>query len=371
MADIFQIPVAFAYFFLFCMALALLYLVALYKRKFRVISNLYLALIYINLFLIYLVFYLNYGGFTQKSDTAYLLRHLFECTPPPLIYMYARTFISDKTWFQEWKIFILPIANFVGLLSVVIISVFVVDTEFVDKSKSVYQSVFGNANAIQFLVYGLILKIRYTKTKEDFIESSTRGRWIDLMANLFIVNAIILIFQLNSGLIGPKIETISYYLISLLYISISFIWTFKLTLDPSIIHFSRKSVGDIPLKKYQRTRLANSEAKDLMAIMNTCMDVNKPYLNYDLTINDFSEVIGIPVHNISEVTNGILKQNFNDYVNNYRIEEFKRLAKLPENDNLKILALAFDSGFNSKTAFNQSFKKFTGQTPSEYIQAVK
>ncbi len=62
----------------------------------------------------------------------------------------------------------------------------------------------------------------------------------------------------------------------------------------------------------------------------------------------------------------LLKQNFYEYVNNYRIEEFKRLLLEPKYENIKFLNIAFDVGFNSKSTFNTSFKKFTGKTPSEY-----
>ena len=52
------------------------------------------------------------------------------------------------------------------------------------------------------------------------------------------------------------------------------------------------------------------------------------------------------------------------------IEEFKKLAAQPKNRDIKILHLAFDAGFSSKTSFNLAFKKFTGQTPSEYMKNI-
>ena len=79
----------------------------------------------------------------------------------------------------------------------------------------------------------------------------------------------------------------------------------------------------------------------------------------------------LPGYIISEVLNGLLKQNFFDYINNYRIEEFKRLASMPENSKETNLSLAFVSGFNSKTAFNTAFKKFTGHTPSQFRSGLR
>ncbi|MFK7783035.1 helix-turn-helix domain-containing protein, partial [Psychroserpens sp.] len=57
--------------------------------------------------------------------------------------------------------------------------------------------------------------------------------------------------------------------------------------------------------------------------------------------------------------------NFSDFVNSYRIEELKQLINDPKNDNLTLLALAFDVGFNSKASFNRAVKKLTGKPPSD------
>ena len=62
--------------------------------------------------------------------------------------------------------------------------------------------------------------------------------------------------------------------------------------------------------------------------------------------------------------------NFNDFVNSYRIEEFKRLAQQEDYQNHTLLAIAFIVGFNSKSAFNRSFKKLEDCTPREYLKGV-
>jgi AraC-like DNA-binding protein len=58
--------------------------------------------------------------------------------------------------------------------------------------------------------------------------------------------------------------------------------------------------------------------------------------------------------------------NFCDFVNRYRVNEFKRLAVLPDSEKFNLLGLALDSGFNSKATFNSSFRKATGMTPSAW-----
>jgi AraC-like DNA-binding protein len=61
-----------------------------------------------------------------------------------------------------------------------------------------------------------------------------------------------------------------------------------------------------------------------------------------------------------------MHQSYYDFINQYRIEEFKNRLADPESERYNLLSIAFDSGFQSKGTFNSIFKKFTGMTPSEY-----
>ncbi len=106
-----------------------------------------------------------------------------------------------------------------------------------------------------------------------------------------------------------------------------------------------------------------SEAKSLDKLMNE----EKPYLNPTLTIHDLASMAGMPPHQLSKVINGEFNCNFFEYINHYRIEDFKIKAFASEYKHLTILAIAFDCGFNSKSAFNRIFKDMTGLTPREFI----
>lgn len=92
----------------------------------------------------------------------------------------------------------------------------------------------------------------------------------------------------------------------------------------------------------------------------------KPYLNPELTIAKLADELNVNVDNVSFIINRYLKTNFFDFINSYRVEEFKKRCRDPKNDKITLLGIAFDSGFNSKATFNRVFKKATGLTPSEY-----
>ncbi|MFZ4477621.1 MAG: helix-turn-helix domain-containing protein [Saprospiraceae bacterium] len=96
------------------------------------------------------------------------------------------------------------------------------------------------------------------------------------------------------------------------------------------------------------------------------METERPWLDPELTLSVLAEKIGLNASQLSFLVNNGFQQNFNDFVNTYRVEEVKRKLNLPEYQHLSLLGVAFESGFNSKATFNRAFKKLTGNAPSQY-----
>jgi AraC-like DNA-binding protein len=96
------------------------------------------------------------------------------------------------------------------------------------------------------------------------------------------------------------------------------------------------------------------------------MEMERPWLDPELTLSVLAERIGLNASQLSFLVNNGFQQNFNDFVNTYRVEEVKRKLNLPEFQHLSLLGVAFESGFNSKATFNRAFKKLTGNAPSQY-----
>ena len=94
----------------------------------------------------------------------------------------------------------------------------------------------------------------------------------------------------------------------------------------------------------------------------------KCYLQESLGLKDLAEKIRLHPNKLSWLLNERIGKNFYNFVNGYRLEEFQRRAVDPENQNLSLLGLAYDSGFNSKSVFNDYFKKATGLTPKAWLR---
>lgn len=123
-------------------------------------------------------------------------------------------------------------------------------------------------------------------------------------------------------------------------------------------------------EKYSGSGLKKEDSEEYLLRLNQYMDTKKPYLNPDINLPQLSKDLNIPSHYLSQVINENIGLNFFDFINRYRVEEIKSKIIDPKYTNYSILGIAFESGFNSKSAFNRVFKNSTGITPSEYKKNV-
>lgn len=125
----------------------------------------------------------------------------------------------------------------------------------------------------------------------------------------------------------------------------------------------KNEVGIIGLEEGQ-SELPGGIINEVFSTIDSHMRQQQPYLDSQLSLTSLSEQLGLGKHYVSEAINTISGQNFYQYVNAYRVNWFCK--QLEESPNAKLLDLAMDSGFSSKSAFNAIFKKITGQTPTQF-----
>jgi len=118
--------------------------------------------------------------------------------------------------------------------------------------------------------------------------------------------------------------------------------------------------------KYQKSKLQEIQKDKYQDKILAFIKEEKPYLNPEITINQFSEQVNIPSYYVSQIINERMNINYLDFINSYRIEESKSKLTDEKFSHYTIVTIAFDSGFNSKTAFYSAFKKYVGMTPSQY-----
>lgn len=119
--------------------------------------------------------------------------------------------------------------------------------------------------------------------------------------------------------------------------------------------------------KYQNSALDDNISSTIYNDLVKLLDERKPYTNAELTLIELASMLTIHPNHLSQVINSKTNKNFHDLINERRVLEFIRYASLPENNKYTLLTLAYDCGFNSKASFNRNFKKFTGKSPSDYL----
>ncbi len=127
---------------------------------------------------------------------------------------------------------------------------------------------------------------------------------------------------------------------------------------------------DFSERKYKNSLLDEELLIEYKNRLEQIMQQEQPYLDPELSLRSLAEMMDIPSNHLSQLLNEGFDKNFSEFINTYRLEAFKEKVAEPKNRQLTILALAFDSGFNSKTVFNTFFKKTMGKTPKAYWKEV-
>lgn len=107
------------------------------------------------------------------------------------------------------------------------------------------------------------------------------------------------------------------------------------------------------------------------AWLKRTIEANLYYQDPELSVGSLAKELNIPPHELSRIINIALKKSFSDFINEYRIRDIVQKMQDPAYDRMTLLGIAFESGFNSKTNFNRTFRQVTGKSPAEYKNDLK
>jgi AraC-like DNA-binding protein len=300
----------------------------------------------------------------------------------PLLYLYVKflTMENPKFKWQYWLHLIPFIAVFTSAIVFHGRPVIKLDNFFSNDPFLSFRLIYGLSFFISITTYSIIAFVlirRHEKNvKQLFSYTSARITlsWLKLISIGFYVTYI-LVFIVGVYVIFKKElpydpTIVSYFGLTLF----SFAFSSYGIKQPGIFNElyadsktrTRLKEHTEPEIKYERSGLKDSDAEKYVTRLLRHMDTKKPYLDADLTIQDVAESLNIPRHYLTQVINEKLNKNFYQFINEYRVEEVKRLLVDKDFKKFTITAIAFEAGFNSKSAFNSAFKEITGITPTEY-----
>jgi AraC-like DNA-binding protein len=239
-----------------------------------------------------------------------------------------------------------------------------------------WERIAENGSLLVYMVLSLRLYQRYRRwlpTERSDIETIRLG-WYQHFLTLVVVSVLAAIVWFLLGLFMPLSYQEDWILRAIVAFNICYIsfngyiqvQPHRLTFDTNRLSGSDEEPNhpEEPAKKTEKQNPA--EVQTWCTKVEAIMQMEKLYLNPELTLSELAEKL--QTHNswISYVINTGFQKNFNDFVNAYRVADFQKKVNDPRLSHYTLLALAFECGFNSKSTFNRAVKKATGQLPSTF-----
>lgn len=316
----------------------------------------------------------------------------------PLLYFYVRA-ISNYTFKIKGKMYLhlLPAVLYFSINSIAsLLDVFVFDNynltnEYEDPDFAGWYTILSTAS---ILVY-MFLSIKHFRDYKKYTQITTSFadlaslKWLRnflyayaILTILPIIKEILSNFEFFERLryFGPWYYFVAFALVSY-YIAINAYHAIHLPLRR--IQFSPHSLAPFQLQAAND----NDEEDDFIEVEAQVLPVDEKLVQLknklqglmeeellfersDLTLTDVALKLETNAVILSKVVNQQFNLNFNDYVNQFRVNAVIERIANPKFKNQTLLAIAFDAGFNSKATFNRAFKKFTNKNPKDYLSAA-
>ncbi len=215
-----------------------------------------------------------------------------------------------------------------------------------------------------YLGYSLHTYLRYRKA---FYEKYTMPLVSDFLRTILIVCFVLQGFWLAGFIVkvaNRQPDYSMYTLFWVLLVAAIYFLAYKIWSTPAILELPPVLTEDSPALSSEPVPESDIRALEVY------MDAFKPYLDPEIKIGDLAESMQMPKHQLSRIINQGFQRNFFDFINGYRVRAFIRARKAPGQQHMNTLELAFETGFNSKSAFNRAFLKETGKNPRDYFHTT-
>ncbi len=261
----------------------------------------------------------------------------------PLLYLYVKNIYKEKIDYS-WMWHIIPVSLIVISLSVIypywefrkIWTIYIID--------SIYLLWF-----IYVIVSGFTLRNTFKKIFNKNEKFSKIDFWV---ISVFVGVTLILI--------GYRVGSFTSYIVG----AVSSSFVFYLILLFLFLKRSNPNVFIEEKVKYADKKIADKDVNELQDRLDNLIREQELFKNSNLKLKDVSRELHLTSHYVSQFLNDNLGKSFSSYINEYRIDYAKKM--LSTNSTFTIEAIGYESGFNSKSTFFTTFKKYTGVTPSKY-----
>ena len=304
----------------------------------------------------------------------------------PLIYLYVKSLTTSKFKFKKkyWWHFSLAFLYVAYRLSIYTYDALQPgfnDTQNgilkIELDEEYVQAIMGYIETpfmLMYLAFTFQLFYNYRKKIIQYF-SNTYKLELNWILTFLVLFSFLFVYGTIQDIIGSRFIDLGYQqrwwlnlimAVVTLYVGVKGYFTDTTKLNKLDFTFSPKTIG-IPEDANIFDEEKSISEEDIATVRNL-METDKAYLNPELNLSDLAKMANMSRGQLSEIVNTAFDKNFNDFVNGYRVEAFKDMLKENKHQQLSLLGIAQECGFNSKATFNRVFKKLTDLSPTEYLK---
>lgn len=270
---------------------------------------------------------------------------LFVFTVPALIYMYSKGSVSIFNYIKTYEVYI-PLIVIYSLIYCV------VALQFLGKGEKVIKHNYSNLDGVDLSWIRLFLIGAILVISIDILSTVYELLFGELEWNTLYITSVGVVFLV-------------------IYMAYHGVLQSKVLISPFLLQKENFIVEPKNDKNVFSLKYSESELMVLEKKLNAIMEQEKPFLDENLSLKSLAELLDVSDKKLSAILNQHLQVSFYDYVNGFKVANVIKKMKDSSYDNYTLLAIAFESGFNSKTSFNRIFKKVTNISPSQYKKQLQ
>ncbi|MFT5891819.1 MAG: AraC-like DNA-binding protein [Dokdonia sp.] len=339
------------------------------RRTDRVANGLIGLFVFMHsIFLIHTTLYLSNYTFYQPHTltTSTILSFMYG----PVLYFYFKKITQNYKFKKADLVHLLPTLGFI----IVFIPIYSLSAE--EKLKVMlgvgqydqhpYLFQIATLKVISLMVYGYFTFRLYIKSAKKSAKISPKK--VKLQRTIMIIHSVYaisyLVYAANIIAVGFEgiLFNIQFFAMTVLVLYVGYIAYANPQVLVGTVQIIKKQIV-----KYKNSGLTTSFSTELKEELVKLLEVEKVYRQNSIKLETIADRLGTTRHNASQVINEHFGLNFFELINKYRVEEAMELLK-SNKENLNIIDIAYEVGYNNKVTFNKSFKRFSNLTPSQFMK---
>ena len=355
-----------------------------FNPKLKSKTNIFLALTILALCFSNLQYWLLDVGLSPGYENNNLIFIPFEFLMVPMFFLFVKSYLKHD--FKKHHIFLLLVPFFSAIFYQILTDLARVNSKVIEFFNLVIE--YGSllfSLVIIFLVFKNIIDYEKKVANDSFNEIPITVTWLK---RILIFGFFLCILWLLSLTVFESYFPSGYYQYYPLWIGISVLiyWIAYTSIFQNSICEERGEIRNRIIRSNVTQEQENSKSQNKSSEIEKSSDNINPnkfteintlilerrlYLNPKLSLKLISKQTNLSEGYLSQIINSNTDNNFNEYINNMRVENAKKLLLDDDYFKYTITAIGLESGFNTKTSFYNAFKKITGHTPNNYKKLVQ